>query len=121
MFHKNEKGFSIVAAVFIVAILSILGIIVISYTMTSAEESGNEYLSTQAFYNAESGIYCALLELENGINPNGKTYTFTNPVGKGVVSVSDSGTVWVVECTGYAGDETSVKYGKRTIRVMYRK
>lgn len=121
MFHKSEKGFSIIAAVFIVVILSILGIIVVTYTITSAEETGNEFLSTQAFYNAETGIYSALLEIENGLNPNGKSYSFTTPTGKAVISAVDNGSVWVIESTGYAGIETSDKYGKRTIRVLYRK
>jgi Tfp pilus assembly protein PilX len=121
MFPKSEKGISIVAAVFIVVVLSILGIVVITYSITAAEETGNEYLSTQAFYNAETGIYAALIEIENGSNPNGKTYSFSSPNGRAVVSAVDNGDVWVVECTGYCGNESANKFGKRTIRVLYRK
>jgi len=121
MFHKSEKGISIVAAVFIVVILSILGIIIITYTITAAEETGNEYLSTQAFYNAETGIYSALLEIESGLNPNGKTFSFSSPNGSAVISAVDTGDLWVVESTGYSGNISENKFGKRTIRVLYRK
>lgn len=119
MFRKSERGGSLIAAVFLVLILAMMGVIVTVYTISSAEEAGNEYLSVQAFYYAETGIYAALTDITDNNTLNVTSYTFNNPEGVATITANKAGTVWILECTATAGDPSTQKFGKRTIRVLF--
>ena len=119
MFHKNQKGFTLVAAVFLVVFLAILGVVIAVYTITAAEETGNEFLSTQAFYYGESALYCALTDITDDNSLDVNSYTYTSPQGLASITATKSGTVWILECTATAGDPTSDKFARRTIRVLF--
>ncbi len=121
MRHNNERGISLVAAIFIVVFLAIMGVILTTYTISSAEEAGNEYLSTQALYNADTGLYNALTDITDDGTLDVTSYSFSNPAGTATITVvSHVGSVWVLDCTATCGDTTGEKYGRRTIRVVFR-
>jgi len=119
MFRNRQRGMSLIAAIFIVVILAILAVVITAYTLSAAEEAGNEYLSTQALYYAETGIYNALTDITDDNNLDVTAYTFANPVGAATITASKAGTVWILECTATCGDPSSQKYGRRTVRVLF--
>lgn len=121
MCHKNERGVSLIAAIFIVIFLAFMGIILTTYTVSSAEEAGNEYLSTQALYYADTGIFNALTDITDDNVLDTTSYTFSNPTGTATIAVaSHIGAIWVIDCTATCGDTASEKYGRRTIRVIFK-
>ncbi|RLE18112.1 MAG: hypothetical protein DRJ08_06660 [Acidobacteria bacterium] len=121
MCHKKERGVSLIAAIFVVIFLAFMGIILTTYTISAAEEAGNEYLSTQALFYADTGIYNALTDITDDGNLDVSSYTFSNPTGTATITVaSHTGSIWVLDCTATCGDTASEKYGRRTIRVTFK-
>lgn len=121
MCHKQERGVSLIAAIFIVIFLAFMGIILITYTISSAEEAGNEYLSTQALFYADTGIYNALTDITDDGNLNVTSYTFSNPTGTATITVtSHVGAIWVIDCTATCGNTANEKYGRRSVRVTFK-
>ncbi|NOZ12489.1 MAG: hypothetical protein GXO69_02430 [Acidobacteria bacterium] len=121
MFRNNQRGVSLIAAIFIVIFLAMMGVILTVYTISSAEEAGNEYLSTQALFYADTGIYNALTDITDDGTLDVTSYTFSDPAGTATITVaSHSGAIWVLDCTATCGDTTGGKYGRRTIRVTFK-
>lgn len=121
MCHKQERGVSLIAAIFIVIFLAFMGIILITYTVSSAEEAGNEYLSTQALFYADTGIYNALTDITDDSVLNVTSYSFSNPTGTAIITVaSHVGAIWVIDCTATCGNIANEKYGRRTVRVTFK-
>ncbi len=121
MCHKQERGVSLIAAIFIVIFLAFMGIILITYTISSAEEAGNEYLSTQALFYADTGIYNALTDITDDGNLDVASYTFSNPTGTATITVaSHVGAIWVIDCTATCGNTANEKYGRRSVRVTFK-
>ncbi|HKZ46173.1 MAG TPA: hypothetical protein VJ202_02175 [Thermodesulfobacteriota bacterium] len=60
----NQKGVSITAVVFIIVILSFMGVIFVSLISTSSEESVVEYDSARALYIAEGGAEAIIGKLK---------------------------------------------------------
>ena len=60
----NQKGVSITAVVFIIVILSFMGVIFVSLLTTGVEESVVEYDSSRALYIAEGGAEAAIGHLK---------------------------------------------------------
>jgi len=121
MCHKHERGVSLIAAIFIVIFLAFMGIILTTYTISSAEEAGNEYLSTQALYYADTGVYNALTDITDDGNLDATSYTFANPTGTATIAVaSHIGAIWVIDCTATCGDTATEKYGRCTVRVIFK-
>ncbi len=121
MFRNNQRGVSLIAAIFVVIFLAMMGVILTIYTISSAEEAGNEYLSTQALFYADTGIYNALTDITDDGNLDVTSYTFSDPAGTATITVaSHTGTIWVLDCTGICGDISGGKYGRRSIRVTFK-
>ena len=121
MCRKQERGVSLIAAIFIVIFLALMGVVLTIYTISSAEEAGNEYLSTQALFYADTGIYNALTDITDDGNLDATSYTFSNPTGTATITVaSHIGPIWVLDCTATCGDTSSEKYGRRTLRVIFK-
>ena len=73
---KDNKGMALVIALLMLLILTIIGINAITTTTFETSISGNERISTDAFYVAEAGIQVALARIQkdtkegNPINMN---------------------------------------------------
>ncbi len=115
---RNQKGVSVITAIFIITIIAIVGTVLAIQAITQAEETGNEYLSTQALYYAESGAYCAMIDIYTNNTLTQSNYDFGN--GSATITVSQNGNLWIITSEGTCGDTTSEKFAKRTLRVIYR-
>ena len=70
-----EKGFGLIAAVFVVVVLAVFGLLIARYTTTSQVESVEDYLWAQALYSAETVMRLNILSHDNG----GGGTVFTSP------------------------------------------
>lgn len=59
---NNNNGFGLVAAIFVVVILAVFGLLVARFTGTGSLESAEDYLWAQAYYSAQSGIQLCILQ-----------------------------------------------------------
>jgi hypothetical protein len=62
---KNENGVVVVAALMILVLLTIIGVVSINYSNTEVQIAGNELVSQQNFYMAEGAALLAIEELES--------------------------------------------------------
>jgi hypothetical protein len=74
MFHRNQlvktisnnHGFGLIAAIFVIVILAVFGLLVARFTGTGALESAEDYLWAQAYYSAQSAAQSKILCNDNG-------------------------------------------------------
>jgi hypothetical protein len=115
---KNQRGVSILFAVFMLLVLGMIMVALVGLLSTSETSSAEELLSTQTLFLAETGIEIAITEnLAAGIHG---PYSYRNgPNGNIQVVVSSLGTldglqILQVDSTGTIGDI------RRRVRVKYR-
>ena len=78
---KSQKGASILAAIFLITALAVLGALMTKLTIMSSQETINEFYSAQALYAAESGTdWAAYHILNNDTCTAGYPYTAVVPV-----------------------------------------
>ena len=82
MFHKqknnimgNAKGFGLLAAIFVIVVVAMFGMLIVRYTITGSVSSVDDYLWAQALYSAESAAQLTILDHDGG-----GTGTFTLPL-----------------------------------------
>lgn len=71
MFHRplhNHDGIGLIAAIFLIVVVGMFGVLIARYTMISSQTSAEDYLWSQALYAAESGAKLRILEHDNGGN-----------------------------------------------------
>ena len=64
----NEKGFSLVIALFAIVFITILGLSILTLNLNSLNTSKKEQVDQSVFYIAESGLTYRLLEIESEVN-----------------------------------------------------
>lgn len=74
---KNQPGFILVTALFVMLLLLSLALYATSFTMTEMRISDSQKISVQTYYLAESGIAEAIWKIKN--DPTWKTAFETNP------------------------------------------
>ncbi|MCW8917317.1 MAG: hypothetical protein OQL08_00665 [Gammaproteobacteria bacterium] len=81
MAHR-QGGASIIAAIFLITALAVLGALMTKLTIMSSQETLNEWYSTQALYAAESGADWAAYHIINNdtCESGGYPYSATVPV-----------------------------------------
>lgn len=65
---RNERGFGLIAAIFVIVILALFGTLMARYIMTSSVTSAEDYLWTQTYYSASSAINLRILAEDEGGN-----------------------------------------------------
>jgi heme/copper-type cytochrome/quinol oxidase subunit 3 len=78
MFRKplaNQAGIGLIAAIFIVVVVAMFGVLIARYTMISSQSSAEDYLWAQALYAAESAAQLSILHADGG----GGGWTWTAP------------------------------------------
>ncbi|MEN8256680.1 MAG: hypothetical protein ABFS09_02345 [Thermodesulfobacteriota bacterium] len=69
MFRKpleNQDGIGLIAAIFIIVVVAMFGVLIARYTMVSSQSSAEDYLWSQALYAAESAAQLRILESDGG-------------------------------------------------------
>lgn len=62
----NRRGISLVTAIFTIVILSLFGLLIARYTMTTQISSAEDYLWAQSLYSAESTMRLNILRRDSG-------------------------------------------------------
>ena len=65
---KNNEGFGLIAAIFVITILATFGLLVARFSGTGNVESAEDYLWAQALYSSQSGISLRILQHDGGGN-----------------------------------------------------
>ena len=63
---SNKRGIGLVTAIFAIVILSLFGLLVARYTVTTQTSSAEDYLWAQALYSAESTMRLNILRNDGG-------------------------------------------------------
>lgn len=78
--YLNKKGFSLIFAIFLLVVFGIIGTAVLSMLSTSSEITSEDFLSTQAFYLAESGAEIRIYQaIKNDSTTTKKYYFYIKP------------------------------------------
>jgi len=101
----GNRGFAIVASVFIVIVLAAIGIFAVSMLSTDIEISSDTLRSTQAFYIAEAGLERVFCELKNDGDFRATPTTVTGNIGEGSfsVTVTKDASTYTLTSTGTVG------------------
>lgn len=70
---KNQHGFGLIAAIFVIVILAVFGLLVARFTGTGSVQSAEDYLWAQALYSAQSASRLRIL-IDDGGGPWSGTY-----------------------------------------------
>ena len=62
----NQRGFGLITAIFAIVILSLFGLLIARYTVTTQISSAEDYLWAQALYSAESSMRLNILRHDGG-------------------------------------------------------
>lgn len=118
MCRRNNKGMSLLIAIFMLVVFSFIGITLVAILTNQNVSSSEELLSTKALFLAESGVEIAIMD--NKSPGSYGPYTIGN--GKVEFTVTDIGDItlepeykdiYKVESIGYIGDikrKVVVKY-----------
>jgi hypothetical protein len=87
---SNQQGIGLIAALFVIVILSLFGVIVARFTQTTSVASAEDYLWAQTYYSAESALRLRILEDDGGGNWSGWTNYPTSLGGATITEVSFS-------------------------------
>ena len=63
---QNNDGIGLIAALFIIVMIGMFGVLLARYTSISSQASADDYLWSQALYAAESGARRAILADDQG-------------------------------------------------------
>ena len=62
----NAKGFGLLAAIFVIVMVAMFGMLIVRYTITGSVSSVDDYLWAQALYSAESAAQLTILDHDGG-------------------------------------------------------
>lgn len=89
----NRRGIGLITAVFAIVILSLFGLLLTRYTVTTQLSSAEDYIWAQALYSAESVMRLNILSRDNGgglVKPQDvQGFDFTDPLPPEPARVSD--------------------------------
>ena len=66
--YANQNGIGLIAALFVIVILALFGLLIARYTVTTSISSSEDYLYAKTYYAVESGIRLRMLEDDGGGN-----------------------------------------------------
>src|SRR5574340_1263817 len=73
---QSQKGFGLMAAVFVIVVLAAFGVLIARYASTGAVASAEDYVWAQSLYAADSAARLRMLSRDNGGNWGGGAFTF---------------------------------------------
>ncbi len=124
----KQRGASLIAAVFAVVGLSVLGLIAVQLSVVTSQEQIRSWNAEQALYAAESGVDWAANRINQGGSCAVNTGNTPLATGTGIdawfdvasaaVSV-DGRTVCSINATGKAGGTAASPHVQRQINVLY--
>ena len=130
--HHNinkQKGVSIVTAIFLIVILSLMGLGMVSILTTSKQSISQEYTSAKAYMAGRTclqwGMYQAIYAADNGKYVNNfnnvNTSLFNTRCDETSIDVinSDGLTFYNITAIGKFSVDTVPEYSERTMRLQF--
>lgn len=125
---KNQKGVSIVTAIFLVIVLSLMGVGMVNLLTTSQQSISQEITSAKTYMAGRSclqwGMYQAVFNATTGTHTN--TFDDTNSsllntqCSTEITTLSSDGLIFYnLTATANFGVETDPEYSKRTMRLQF--
>jgi Tfp pilus assembly protein PilX len=119
---RDSKGASLIAAVFLILVLSFLGWVMVSMSSLSSRESVNELYSARAWYDACSAAEVEIVLLDRGVvTAAGQThYQFEQGTAE-VDARLEAADYWLLTITAVNGSAGSADYARRRLLVKFKK
>jgi MSHA biogenesis protein MshP len=126
---KTQSGVSIVTAIFLVVILSLMGVGMVSILTTSQQSIGQEITSAKAYMAGRSclqwGMYQAIYDADPWNNsPHTLTFNNNGLINTGcetgfTVIINDSKTFFNLTTTANFGNATDPEFSQRQMRLQF--
>ncbi|MCG2740791.1 MAG: hypothetical protein L6300_11225 [Syntrophaceae bacterium] len=116
----NRRGFALITAMFVIVILSLFGLLIARYTVTTQTSSAEDYLWAQSLYSAESVMRLNILGDDDGggiaapVTPLVGGITTEFPAGGPAFAFTAPGTTVIIQVRGFHGTGVS-----RTVEAKY--
>ena len=128
MVRNNNRGASLIAAVFLILVLSFLGWVMLSMSTLASRESVNELYSARAYYDACSAAEAVIVMLDRedipapapGDLPVLRRYQFEQGWAE-VEILAESPNYLKLTATATNGSDASADYAKRRLIVKFLK
>lgn len=119
---SDSGGASLIAAIFLILVLSFLGWVMLSMSTLASRESVNELYSARAWYDACSAAEATIVLLdENIITAAGQTY-YQFEQGQAVVDAQlETTDYWRLTATATNGSNGTADYSKRSMMMKFKK
>ncbi len=102
----NNKGISIIGAVFTLLIMAIFGTAIVSLVSSSHEIRRRQVQKEQAFYASQAGLEYAIKEINDG----GYPIATNKQIGRGQFTTAVDFNTHTITSTGASGDVSKVHY-----------
>ena len=114
----EESGVSLIAAVFMILILSFLGWVMVGMSNLSSREAGNEIQAARAYCDACSAAEVRVVQLDQGLTSPRVFYRFA--AGRAEVEVrQETVGYWRLRVTAIDGDPGTSEYARRQLEVKF--
>ena len=112
----NQKGFGLMAAIFVIVVLAAFGLLIARYAATGAISSAEDYVWAQSLYAADSAARLRMLDQDGGGNWGAGAFNFPRVGSCTTAANADTLTAGngTIEVRASAGEVS------RTIIVNYR-
>ncbi len=119
---KDSSGASLIAAVFLILVLSFLGWVMVSMSTLASRESVNELYSARAWYDACSAAEAEIVLLDREvITAAGQTYYQLEQGQAEVDARLEAADYWKLTVAATNGSAGSADYAKRRLLVKFKK
>lgn len=119
---KDSSGASLIAAVFLILVLSFLGWVMVSMSTLASRESVNELYSARAWYDACSAAEAEIVLLDREvITAAGQTYYQLEQGQAEVDARLEAADYWKLTAVATNGSAGSADYAKRRLLVKFKK
>jgi len=116
---SDSGGASLIAAVFLILVLSFLGWVMLSMSNLASRESVNELYSARAWYDACSAAEAKIVQIDQG-DAADAVYRFEQ--GQAAVEVkAESANYWQLTITATNGSNGTADYSKRSMMMKFKK
>jgi len=118
MTRYNNRGASLIAAIFLILVLSFLGWVMLSMSTLASRESVNELYSARAYYDACSAAEVKIVQIDQG-DATDAVYRFEQ--GQATVDVEQKSDYYTLTATATNGSNGTADYSKRSMMVKFKK
>ena len=131
MFHNKQQGFSIVTALFLIVVLSLLATGMIKILSTSQQSISQEISSIKAYLAARSGLQIAMYQAASTTPPaNGDIHNLSYTTNGGLANTTaqvtyvrkdvESDRYYQINSRADYADNTSPEYARRELTLRFR-